>query len=299
MTRVARPSRNAVPVAVSIGILGIWWLVAHNGGSGWVQALGDVVFGTLFIGIFGPSVVVTCAKVRIAGAPVDCTAGTPAELRVEASSRLRICARPPLEGEAFVGRVGRRGSRDDSVSLLPERRGVHDSVTLDIASAAPFALQWWTRRVVLPLPSTLYVAPRSGRPASLPVRADEDTGMTINWVQTDVGQPRGARPYQPGDSRRRVHWGATAHAGELMIRELERPSAEPITLTVALPQDPHAAEQVAERALGTITRFLERGTTVLLATLETTGPVTASVADRRAAGRRLARAVASVESESV
>jgi hypothetical protein len=85
----------------------------------------------------------------------------------------------------------------------------------------------------------------------------------------------------------------------LMIRELERPSAEPITLTVALPQDPHAAEQVAERALGTITRFLERGTTVLLATLETTGPVTASVADRRAAGRRLARAVASVESESV
>ena len=84
MSRLARPSRNAAPVAVAIGILGIWWLVAHNGGSGWVQALGDVVFGTLFIGIFGPSVVLTFAKVRVAGAPVDGVAGTPVAVRLEA-----------------------------------------------------------------------------------------------------------------------------------------------------------------------------------------------------------------------
>jgi uncharacterized protein (DUF58 family) len=214
-------------------------------------------------------------------------------VRVEPHTRLRICARPPFEGEDFVGPVGRRHTPEHGVPLLPGRRGVHDSVTLDIASAAPFALQWWTRRVVLPFPSTLYVAPRSGRPQSFPWRDDEDTGVTVNWVQTDVGQPRGARPYQPGDSRRRVHWGATAHAGELMVRELERPSAEPITLTVTLPPDPEEAERVAERALGTIARLLDTGATVLLATLESSGPVLASVTDRRGAGRRLARAVAS------
>jgi uncharacterized protein (DUF58 family) len=293
MSRWARPSRNAAPVAVATGILGVWWLVAHNGGSGWVQALGDVVFGTLFIGIFGPSVVLSFAKVRIASAPVDGVAGTPVDMRIEASTRLRICARPPFEGEAFVGPVGRRHAPESGVPLLPLRRGVHGSVTLDIATAAPFALQWWTRRVELRLPSTLYVAPRRGRPESFPLRDDEDTGVTVNWLQTDVGQPRGARPYQPGDSRRRVHWGATAHAGELMVRELERPSSEPITLTVTLPRDPDEAERVAERALGTIGRFLEQGTTVLLATVEASGPVRASVADRRGAGRRLARAVAS------
>jgi uncharacterized protein (DUF58 family) len=293
MSRWVRPSRNAAPVAVATGILGIWWLVAHNGGSGWVQALGDVVFGTLFIGIFGPSVVLTFAKVRIAGAPVDSVAGTPVAMRFEASTRLRICARSPFEGEAFVGPVGRRTAPERGVPLLPVRRGVHDSVTLDIATAAPFALQWWTRRVELRLPSTLYVAPRPGQPESFPLRDDEDTGVTVNWVQTDVGQPRGARPYQPGDSRRRVHWGATAHAGELMVRELERPSSEPITLTVTLPPDPEEAERVAERALGTIGRLLEQGTTVLLSTVEASGPVLASVTDRRGAGRRLARAVAS------
>jgi len=298
MSRLARPSRNAAPVVVAIAILGIWWLVAHNGGSGWVQAMGDIVFGTLFIGIFGPAVILTCARIRITGAPVDCSAGMPADIGLAASTRLRICARAPFEGEAFVGPVGRRQAPEHGVPLVPQRRGVHDFVNLDIATAAPFALQWWTRRVVLPLPSTLYVAPRSGRPESFPLRAHDDTGVTVDWVQTDSGQPRGARPYQPGDSRRRVHWSATAHAGELMVRELERPSAEPVTLTVVLPQDPQEAELVAERALGTITRLLERGSTVLLATLEASGPVTAGVADRRGAGRRLARAVASANANS-
>jgi uncharacterized protein (DUF58 family) len=298
MSRLARPSRNAAPVVVAIAILGIWWLVAHNGGSGWVQAMGDIVFGTLFIGIFGPAVVLTCAKVRVVSAPVDCIAGAPADIRLAASTRLRICGRAPFEGEAFVGPVGRRQASEPGVPLVPERRGVHDFVTMDIATAAPFALQWWTRRVALPLPSTLYVAPRSGRPTSFPLRAHDDTGASIDWVQTDAGQPRGARPYQPGDSRRRVHWSATAHAGELMVRELERPSAEPVTLTVVLPQDPQEADRVAERALGTITRYLERGSTVLLATLEAAGPVTASVADRRGAGRRLARAVANAHASA-
>ena len=83
-----------------------------------------------------------------------------------------------------------------------------------------------------------------------------------------------------------------------MVRELERPSAEPVTLTVVLPPDPQEADRVAERALGTITRLLERGSTVLLATLEASGPVTATVADRRAAGRRLARAVANANANA-
>ena len=75
MSRLARPSRNAAPVVVAVAILGIWWLVAHNGGSGWVQALGDVVFGTLFIGIFGPAVVLTLRQGPRRQRPVDGIAG--------------------------------------------------------------------------------------------------------------------------------------------------------------------------------------------------------------------------------
>jgi hypothetical protein len=69
--------------------------------------------------------------------------------------------------------------------------------------------------------------------------------------------------------------------------------AQPLTVTVVLPADPEESERVAERALGTLALLLDRGAEVLLATTEATGPVQAPVVDRRGAGRRLARAIAS------
>jgi uncharacterized protein (DUF58 family) len=291
MTRWARPARPVTPIPVAVGILGIWWVVAHNGGSGWVQALGDFVFGTLVIGILGPGLVLVRAKVWVMRAPAQGTAGSPVELRLSASTRLRVRPASPPGKVAFVGPLGRHRPPDDEIALLPSYRGVLDTVTLDIATAAPFALQWWTRRIVVPLPTALHVAPRRGRPWSLPLGRHEEVGTVLDWIQTDVGEPRGARPYRPGDSRRQVHWRATAHAGELMVRELEGPSSEPITVNVSLPLDPDEAEHVAGRALGTVVRLLERGAPVLLATVELSGPVVGVVTDRRGAGRRLARAV--------
>jgi uncharacterized protein (DUF58 family) len=292
MSRWPRPTRPVAPIAAAVAILGIWWLVAHNGGSGWVQALGDIVFGTLAIGILGPGVVLAHATLTMVDAPADATTGVPTDIRLEASTRLRVRPYDPPGREAFVGPVGRHHSQDGRISLVPARRGVRDTVTLDIASAAPFALQWWTRRVVVPLPSVLHVAPRRGRPESLPVRFDEEEGVTVQWALADVGETRGARPYRPGDSRRHVHWASSAHAAELMVRERERPWAEPITVEVVLPPDPREAELVAGRALGTVAQLLEGGASVRLATVEHTGPVIGRVVDRRGAGRRLARAVA-------
>jgi len=289
--RWARPARPVAPIAVSVAVLGIWWLVAHNGGSGWVQVLGDIVFGALAVGILGPAVVLSRARVGIVGAAIDGTAGLPCVIRLNASTRIRVRPVSPPGEETFVGPAGRRHSPDDEIFLLPPRRGVHESVTLDISTAAPFALQWWSRRVVLPLPSLLHVAPRRGRPGSLPLREAEEAGAAVDWAQSDVGEPRGARPYRPGDSRRQVHWRATAHARELMVRELEGQAAEPITVNVILPPDPEEAERVAERALGTVLQLLERGAPVLLATSELSGAVVGKVTDRRGAGHRLARAV--------
>jgi uncharacterized protein (DUF58 family) len=280
------------PMAVAVMIIVLWWLVAHNAGAGWVQLLGDLVFGALLIGIVGPWVVVTRAKLEVLSAPADAVAGMRVDLVVGASTRLRVRAVAPPGPEVFVGPAGRSDSVGARVTLVPERRGLHDAVTLDIASAAPFALQWWTRRVRLPLPSDLHVSPRCGRPARALSSPREEAGAVVARPRTDVGFPRGARPYASGDNRRLVHWRATAHTGRLMVREVERPSADAVTVTVELPEDPVEAERVAERALGTVVQLLDHGTPVLLGTVEPSGPVLATVADRRRAGRRLARAVA-------
>ena len=287
-----RPARPLTPMAVAAAVLGTWWLVAHNSGAGWVQVLGDVAFGVLVIGIVGPAAVLARGRVRVVSAPTDATAGLPLEVAVEASTRLRIRPVDPPGIEGFVGPVRGRRSGSDAFTLVPSHRGAPDVVIVDVATAAPFALQWWTRRIALPLPSTLHIAPRRGRAVPLAVRPHDQAGDSRERVSADLGEPRGARPYQPGDDRRQVHWQAFAHTGELMVREREGPSAEPITVRVTLPDDADEAERIAERALGTVVQLLERGTPVLLGTVDASGPILAPVEDRRGAGRRLARAVA-------
>jgi hypothetical protein len=73
---------------------------------------------------------------------------------------------------------------------------------------------------------------------------------------------------------------------------MELPGDRPLTVRVALPADPEAAERVAERALGTVAALVAAGRRVLLVTDEPGGLVAAPVGDAGSAGRRLARAVA-------
>jgi uncharacterized protein (DUF58 family) len=151
---------------------------------------------------------------------------------------------------------------------------------------------WWRKTVVVELPRSLHVGPRLGRPLALPPGREDTSGGGVLDTPVPIGEPRGIRPYRPGDHRRWVHWPATAHSGELMVREMEGPSAEPVTLEIHLPVDADAAERLAEQAMATVVALVDRGASVFLATTEASGPKTGAVGDRRSAARRLARAVA-------
>jgi uncharacterized protein (DUF58 family) len=188
--------------------------------------------------------------------------------------------------------TGSAGATVGPVTLVPEFRGVHDRVVLEIATAAPFGLLWWRKTVVVDLPRAVHVGPRLGRPLPLPGGREDSSGGGVLDSSLPIGEPRGVRPYRPGDHRRWVHWPATAHSGELMVREMEGPSAEPVTVEIHLPADADAAERMAERALGTVVALVDRGASVVLATTEDSGPKVGVVGDRRSAARRLARAVA-------
>lgn len=279
-----KPARPRAPIVVSVVIMFVWWVVAHGSGSGWVQAIGDAVFGILVIGIVGPAIALSRVRLSISSAPSDGAAGLPIAIAVKASGRARVTPVSP-EGEPVM--VGPKGE----VVLLPRRRGVHTSLLVDVATAAPFGLQWWTRRAAVPLTAPLHIAPRPGSP--LPVPFDDGIGNAGRPVASQVGESHAVRPYEPGDQRRRVHWPSTAHTGKLMVRELEEPSAEPMTMRVSLPGNSEAAERVAETAMGTAVWLLDRGANLIMATDEVNGPVVKSVATRREAGRRLARAVSS------
>jgi uncharacterized protein (DUF58 family) len=165
-------------------------------------------------------------------------------------------------------------------------------VVLELASAAPFGLLWWRRDVTVALPRTLHVGPRMGEPLPLPRGVHDNATGEARPLPALIGEHRAVRPYRAGDLRRFVHWPATAHHGELMVREMEEYAAEPVTVEVRLPAEPDAAERMAEQALATVFTLVERGAPVVLSTTEADGAHLEAVGDRRSAGRRLARAVA-------
>jgi hypothetical protein len=72
----------------------------------------------------------------------------------------------------------------------------------------------------------------------------------------------GLRTWQPGDSRRWIHWRTTARIGEVAVRQFEQPRAEQMLLVVDLHDSGDAdGKRAVERAValaGTITEQLTR-----------------------------------------
>jgi uncharacterized protein (DUF58 family) len=286
--RGPRPRKAAGPVAGSLFALALWALVAHNSGSGWVQALGCLLAGFVVVGLLGPGFAVARIAVSVRSNPPDATSGHPVVVVLHTSRPARLeCTNPRSERAAA-------GAGEVALEVVPDRRGELRELDVVVSSAAPFGLLWWTRRVRVALARPLWVAPtpRSPDPA-LVVGAASGSAIEQHRPRPGrVGEPRGVRPYEPGDLRHMVHWPATAHRGELMVREAEHPGAAVPQVRVLLPDNGPAGDAVAGRALGTVLMLLQRSSPVMVTTFERDGPHTEPVYGPTDARRRLARAVA-------
>jgi len=118
--------------------------------------------------------------------------------------------------------------------VTPTRRGVHRIGPVHAEMLAPFGVAR-VRRSIGPADEILAVPPvvplisvrsRGIDDGDRPTRHDRSGHGTDNLVP---------RPYAAGDSMRRVHWRASAHHGDLMVREEERDQ----TPTAALVLDMH------------------------------------------------------------
>ncbi len=278
------------PVSGSVVTVVAWSAVAHSSGSGWVQSVGALLGAVLATGLIAPLFPAMRAEVTCTASPSDVVAGQPASITLLASGPIRV---RPLEPPGPAERAGgpSRGRRAVTLDVVPARRGVIDSVAVELASSAPFGLVWWAKEVVVSLPRLLHVAPRTGPADDAGLATEDRSGEAPRRVPSLTGETRGVRPYRAGDLRRAIHWPATAHTGTLMVTESEQPAEEPLVVEVDLPSEPDAAERAAERAMAAVTRHLVRGVPVLLITLEPGGRTLRPVLDRIELGRRLARAV--------
>lgn len=116
--------------------------------------------------------------------------------------------------------------------LHATRRGVHWLGPLDLTIRDPFGI---ARRVAEVGETTrLIVTPECVDLPPLTAFAGATGGM-LQATTTRLGQGTDnliARPYQPGDSMRRIHWRATAHRDMLMVREEEQESTPEATVVL-------------------------------------------------------------------
>ncbi len=273
------------PVLGAAMLLVAWEGVAHASGSGWVQAVGTVVAGMLVVGMIAPAFVARKLELSVVSSPGDATSGEPFTVTVVSPRGLRCTVLDPGGGTcAASARV------PAPVTVVPPYRGVIRRIRLQLATAAPFGLLWWTveREIVLDRP--VLVSPRTAHSLAPLDRVGRSAEGDAAPVASLIGDTRQLRPYRLGDSRRQVHWGATAHSGGLIVRETEERTARPVRVMADLVGDPEVTEREAGACMGTVAAYLLAGSRVELETTEQARRICAPVSDLAQAGRRLARA---------
>lgn len=283
--------RPTAPTPVALGIVGIGLalaLVARTTAAGWLTVLLSGLAGVLVVGAAWPAL--NLARVGIdVSAPRDGTVGRPLAIS------LTVLTSAPVT--VSILEFGRRrfavtASQAGDAVVEPGRRGVLESLTIEVRCAAPLGVFGWMRRVTVVLTPPAEIGP-AVQSVPTPWRSvgggsDEDAALP-GRVGGDL--VRGVRDYQPGDPPKLVAWAASARSGTLMVRELESPSAPRVTVVVDLRGEPAARESAASRAAGLAGAALADGFDVEMATAERDGPVLGPVATPVEIGRRLARAV--------
>ena len=147
--------------------------------------------------------------------------GEPARLRVRLESRGRLHQAVslgwPKSGLQRVD-VPAGGTCDLELSLPSERRGLLRPGRLRVESRFPLGILVAWSWVDLQLCALVYPRPIKGDvPQSSAPDADEQNGLRSTGAGIDDYQ--GLRPWQPGDSRKRLNWKAYSRGQGLLIKD--------------------------------------------------------------------------------
>lgn len=197
-----------------------------------------------------------------------------------AQGRWRDRLDPALTGDAAgtlpapTGTTALRPGDDRAADLLyrvrATRRGVRPVGPLSVTATDPFGFA--RRRQTLGAQTLLTVTPpvvELGPLSQLPGEA----GGSLHSETNELGQ--GAdnlipRTYVPGDSMRRIHWRASAHRDELMVRQEEQESTPEAVVVfdrsrrrygtaATTPGDDAAFETAVSALVSTVARLVREG----------------------------------------
>lgn len=198
------------------------------------------------------------------------TQGQPLEGRIIIASRtplpkvwLEVEDRSSVPGHAAkrVLTLGTRGVSTWSYRTRTRVRGLYTLGPVTVTASDPFGFFHITRSFGEQVTILVYPnAPELPRfyipPANLP-----GEGRVRRRTPNVTPNVAGVRPYAPGDSFNRVHWPATAHRGEPMVKLFELDPASDIWIVLDLQARHHAGEgeegteEVAVSVAASIARY--------------------------------------------
>jgi hypothetical protein len=160
---------------------------------------------------------------------------------------------------------------DPGVLVLPPTpRGVIHFIVVDVLAVGPIGFARAARRYRATPASPVVVGPRS-----LPIHIRWPMPRAVAYGLSEVAPRgddlfRGVRPYQRGDERRKIHWKATARAGELMVREDDGTGIVALQVVVELGPPGPINEHIVANATWLATAAVQRGWRVQLVTVDDT-----------------------------
>ena len=258
----------------------------------------------MVVGVVWPLADRRALGLEILSCPTDVTEGE--QITVEfglgrAGFPLRVDLDPSVgrlqpDGAAFIN------ARQGEVSALLARRGVYSELGVWVTDSGPFDLLRVRRMLRCRLPAPLFVGPA---PVDINQQIEPVGTADARSVPTHVAPSgdtvRSVRPYVTGDPAHLVHWPSSAHAGSLMVKELEPQGDRLVAVVLDLraggdrgEAEPDVVEHAVRRVAGTAREALEHGMRVILCTADPSGAVTAEVGGLLALQRRLAAAVPGV-----
>ncbi|QXC59214.1 DUF58 domain-containing protein [Aquihabitans sp. G128] len=204
--------------------------------------------------------------IRVDGA-ADAVAGRPTRWQLHVDGLRRPVALSPTLLPRPPGVLVDRG--EPGLLVLPAAsRGVLHHFYLDAHATGPIGLFEAGRRFRVSPPTPVPLGP-----GPLPVDHEWPTPKAVGFGLSPVA-PRGddlfraVRPYQRGDERRHIHWKASAHHGELMVRESDGVGVVGLQIVVDLGQPGPRAELTASVAAFVAEEAVRKGWLVQLVTLD-------------------------------
>jgi len=141
--------------------------------------------------------------------------------QAESRSRVRDNGVEDADSEIRLATVAGRSRTLHGWSFTPRRRGVYPRQGARLATAFPFGVWEFGKRVQVS--RELIVWPRTYPVGPVPW-ADDESIVEGNVARNKVGSTGdilGVRPYRRGDSPRRIHWPQSARHDRLIVCELQ------------------------------------------------------------------------------